>query len=331
LAVKTDSAPEDTQVRLKRTRIDEYTKDKAWVFQLDDADFTSPNTVFEFSACVPTREAEFKLTVKDKEKDGFEEGAYYTLVVDGVTLLDQTRLIGNSQTHVFSGVDSTASPTGVPSVAPTPIPTVAPVPATKAPIAPCVDDPDFAYKGDSEKKCDWAGENSKRCEKTYQGLPIYAYCPETCDVCSASPTAAPISPTEAPVEGPPTTPCNDDSDFKFKGDGQKDCDWVGEKPSERCEKEWKQIPLSNYCPETCDICSASPTAAPTAAIYPTETPVASPPPTATPPCVDDDSFSWKGNGCEWVAGKPDKRCDKLYKQTTPLSVYCPVTCDSCDL
>ena len=51
----------------------------------------------------------------------------------------------------------------------------------------------------------------------------------------------------APVAGTSVvtpTPCKDDPEFRFKQERDKTCEWVAEKPLERCEKEWKRIEIT---------------------------------------------------------------------------------------
>lgn len=51
-------------------------------------------------------------------------------------------------------------------------------------------------------------------------------------------------------------------------------------------------------------------------------------------CKDDMSFRFQGNpdkSCNWVAMKPDKRCDKSdVNDEKTVKEACPVTCDACD-
>ena len=140
-----------------------------------------------------------------------------------------------------------------------------------------------------------------------------------------------IDPTSAPVVPPP--PCIDDSTFRFKQERDKTCEWVAEKPPERCVKEWKQIDLSYYCPRSCGLCepSPSPSTPPTGApsTPPTAAPVTAPPTGCDPElCFNDPDFKHKNCGkydCDWVAKNPDSRCAKK-------NVYssCPESCATSD-
>ena len=62
-----------------------------------------------------------------------------------------------------------------------------------------------------------------------------------------------VSSTDAP-SGAPTSDCVDNPNFTHQGDNSKDCDWVAERPDNRCKKEWKQISVKVWCPVTCDHC-----------------------------------------------------------------------------
>jgi len=67
-------------------------------------------------------------------------------------------------------------------------------------------------------------------------------------------------PSDIPSDVPsdvPTIPCVDDPSFRHKGEQDKDCDWVAEKPEQRCKKKYKKILLSVYCPVACDACGAN--------------------------------------------------------------------------
>jgi len=55
------------------------------------------------------------------------------------------------------------------------------------------------------------------------------------------------------------------------------------------------------------------------------------PPFVVPGCSDDLNLSFNNNSnknCNWVANKPDKRCDMMW-QGRVLSEWCPVACDTC--
>merc|ERR1719487_2880649 len=122
---------------------------------------------------------------------------------------------------------------------------------------------------------------------------------------------APAPVTSAPVVTP--TPCKDDPEFRFKQERDKTCEWVAEKPIERCEKEWKRIDLSYYCPRSCGLCEPSPA--------PSSPPSGSPstPPSAAPTgcdpelCFNNPDFKHQNCGkfdCDWVAKKTESRCYK---------------------
>ena len=243
----------------------------------------------------------------------------------------------------------TAEPTDAPIPSPAPVAPVAPTDApTDAPVAPtvptCEDDPDFLFSNEPGRDCAWVGNKpDKRCTNEWNGVPLAFFCPVTCDACDDSfPTEEPTSSPVAP-SAPTDAPCAD-GDLAYGGDASKDCDWVAKKPNNRCVKEYKNIPLSNYCPNTCGACPSDPTEAPTdspvapvAPSAPTDAPTGVPtesPIVPTPtvePCEDDENFKHGGDNkkdCDWVAEKAYNRCDKEY-QNIPLWMYCPVACDAC--
>ena len=168
--------------------------------------------------------------------------------------------------------------------------------------------------------------------------------------------------TAAPMVTP--TPCKDDPDFRFKQERDKTCEWVAEKPLQRCEKEWKRIDLSYYCPRACDLCgpSPAPSTPPSGApsTPPTAAPVTAAPSGCNPElCFNDPDFKHKACAkfdCDWVAKNPDSRCEKenVYSScpescTTSAfcldvaskpgskgcagdnAVLCPISCGLCDL
>ena len=114
--------------------------------------------------------------------------------------------------------------------------------------------------------------------------------------------------TPSPTSTLAPVPCEDDPDFAFRDNSDWDCEWVAKKLTKRCEKEWNRIPLSAFCPLTCDTCddddSVLPTAAPIDSTpttfptpipsVPTEEPTESPPspfPTTIPDCSELDCAS----------------------------------------
>ena len=148
---------------------------------------------------------------------------------------------------------------------------------------------------------------------------------------------APAPVTSAPVVTP--TPCKDDPEFRFKQERDKTCEWVAEKPLERCEKEWKRIELSYYCPRSCGVCGPSPAPSSPPSGSPSTPPTAAPvtpAPTGCDPelCFNNPDFKHQNCGkfdCKWVAKKTESRC---YKEDNNkgLTVFaeCPESCAASD-
>ena len=137
--------------------------------------------------------------------------------------------------------------------------------------------------------------------------------PKPTPIVTARPTPAPNSgPTKNPTSGPTLAPvddisdqCMDDSEFRYKNDDAKDCNWVGEKKKKRCAEYQKGTnePLFKYCPTSCDAVG-----------------------------VDDPNFKWKGEkkkDCDWVRKDPSKYCTKEYGGSGRVFNFCPEACDAC--
>merc|ERR1712146_806024 len=112
LITKTDSQPEQTRLRLKDKTQNE------WVQKGNYGDYSAPNTLYTGAICVP--DSCFLLMVQDKGKNGFGNGGYYSLVVDGETLVDQHSNIGKLEKTDFC----------------TPLPGTSPSPPVSAPTLP---------------------------------------------------------------------------------------------------------------------------------------------------------------------------------------------------
>ena len=214
LSIMTDSKPAETRVRLK----DNNTKE--WLKKGNYGDYSSPLTLYTESLCVV--DSCFALQVQDKGKNGFGNGGYYSLVVDGETLVDQHSDIGKLEKTSFC----------------TPAPGTSPSPPVSAPTTPpggCEDASSFKVKNKT-RDCSWvASKKTQRCKKFSEN------CPVTCGTCGASPSP--------PVSAPTTPPggCEDASSFKVKNK-TRDCSWVASKKTQRCKK------FSENCPVTCGTC-----------------------------------------------------------------------------
>lgn len=136
------------------------------------------------------------------------------------------------------------------------------------------------------------------------------------------------------------TPCKDDPEFRFKQEREKTCVWVAEKPLERCEKQWKQVDLKEYCPRSCGVCGPSPAPSTPPSGEPSTPPTGAPstPPSAAPTgcdpelCFNDPDFKHQNCGkfdCKWVGKKTESRCYKEVGKLTVLQV-CPESCAASD-
>jgi len=93
LSVMTDSNPNELRLKLRN----ENTKE--WLLVVGKKDYTEPNTLYTENICQP--ESCFKLMMTDKGKDGFDSGGYYSLVVDGETLIDERADYGKKEITKF--------------------------------------------------------------------------------------------------------------------------------------------------------------------------------------------------------------------------------------
>ena len=85
----TDSISADNRAKLKDKSNGDWLLKKQW------KDYASPNTLYVESLCV--EDSCFQLQIEDKSGDGFGSGGYYSLVVDGQTIVDQHSDIGKKE------------------------------------------------------------------------------------------------------------------------------------------------------------------------------------------------------------------------------------------
>ncbi len=154
------------------------------------------------------------------------------------------------------------------------------------------------------------------------------------DIPSSVPSSLPSSnptlssaPSSVPSEGPsnsssptdaPSVDCVDDDTFRVNNNPSLSCSWVGTwKTEERCLLG-KGKKAYDFCVATCNAaCQPPPTMGPTF--------IAS-----NNRCQNDDSWKYKfsGQGCDWVAVKPRRRCKKFDPSTdVKAKVACPGACD----
>lgn len=178
MSIRTDSNPQDSRYKLQDRGAKKWLKKGKW------GEYSSPNTLYTETICNP--DSCFKLIMEDKGKDGMTNGGYYSLVVDGETLVNQRSDFGKKEITSFcTPLSNDPQP-----VSPTPAP-VSPTPGTPTQDPSCEDAVSFPVKK-KIRDCAWvAKKKTKRCKK------YGAYCPVTCDECPTTP--APVNPTPAPV------------------------------------------------------------------------------------------------------------------------------------
>ena len=136
-------------------------------------------------------------------------------------------------------------------------------------------------------------------------------------------------PVSSPVAAPsPITSCVDDPTWAGKFNVDHTCDYVALKPDRRCNWENSDGVKANIaCPLACDPdCTSSPVASPSSA--PVVSPVASPT-TPQAECTNDDTWAGKMNvahTCDYVALKPERRCNWENSDGVKANVACPLAC-----
>jgi len=108
----------------------------------------------------------------------------------------------------------------------------------------CKDDSSFRFNGDPTKTCEWvkAKKTEKRCKQTDNSNKLVKQsCPLTCSNC---------------YDDPDDNECEDDESFMLNGDPKKTCDWIKNKPTNRCKKmdEITGEAAAESCPVVCDNC-----------------------------------------------------------------------------
>ena len=206
---------------------------------------------------------------------------------------------------------------------------------------PCENDEFFRFKDQSDKDCDWIGNNPQRtsnyCSKESNGELVSASCPESCGKC-----------------------CNEDESFRWKGANQRDCAWVGKTPTRSgryCPKKNTNGRLvSESCPKSCGECCKDDVffhleGEPTSGCkwvgdsqqrVETYCPQISNgklvsqwcPRACMKCCIEDESFRWKDTSdwdCAWIAKTPTRVgnfCDRTQNKV-PVSESCPRACGVC--
>eukprot|EP00547_Thalassionema_nitzschioides_P000832 CAMPEP_0194199924 /NCGR_PEP_ID=MMETSP0156-20130528/753_1 /TAXON_ID=33649 /ORGANISM="Thalassionema nitzschioides, Strain L26-B" /LENGTH=499 /DNA_ID=CAMNT_0038924875 /DNA_START=51 /DNA_END=1550 /DNA_ORIENTATION=+ len=152
---------------------------------------------------------------------------------------------------------------------PVPSPVAAPVAAPVAPPTggPCVNDPTWEGKFNTEHDCDYVNvDPNTRCRfENSDGIKASDACLEACGNCSspvsppvarptAPPTSAPTpSPTSSPVAAPTGGSCVNDPTWTGKFNAAHTCDYIGEDPGFRCGWENSDgITARDACLEACD-------------------------------------------------------------------------------
>lgn len=108
--------------------------------------------------------------------------------------------------------------------------------------------------------------------------------------------------------------CADDLTWRFKGEEDKDCAWVGRNANNRCDRTVQGVPSRHYCPGICNDCGDDRNTNPDE-------------------CSNDPDFRFnleETKDCLWVGRNPNNRCERSWKGS-PISTWCPEYCGGCEI
>ncbi len=117
----------------------------------------------------------------------------------------------------------------------------------------CMDNPSFRFEGASTQNCEWVASKftSFRCSETG----VVENCPATCNPdCDNESTSPPTSDFDDDGKYDDDDDnydevCGNNPNFRFQGEPDKNCEWVGQKfTSFRCS----EAEVSENCPGTCN-------------------------------------------------------------------------------
>jgi hypothetical protein len=149
----------------------------------------------------------------------------------------------------------------------------------------CADDLEYKFKGRNIKTCkDWVALNTEeRCRllDPRTETHVFEHCRYTCSMCT----------------------CEDDSNFRWLDDQNKDCNWVKKRITKRCNKG----DIADHCISTC----------------------------SSECCKDNPAFEmWGKTGCGWVDNYGSTSVNSIYKRKQRckrqrIARNCPETCGKC--
>jgi len=132
----------------------------------------------------------------------------------------------------------------------------------------CTDKSNFGFRGNEEKDCDWVATNTDdRCKKKIKKsgkTRVFEICRMTCGDCESNEEDSGSNEDEDEDEEDSNSnedelDCKDD-DFGFKGNDDKNCDWVRRKIEKKglifCNKRVnkKNEKIKDFCKMTCERC-----------------------------------------------------------------------------
>jgi len=127
-------------------------------------------------------------------------------------------------------------------------PTSAPIEPPTSPPSPdssCTDDSTLRYRNKKHLNCEWVGKQpDKRCKRDWKKKKLRDFCPSSCEACG----------DDDDDNEEDDDVCRDDPSFRYKNDEDRTCKWVSKKLRKRCNLDWKDSKVYEYCPETCDEC-----------------------------------------------------------------------------
>jgi hypothetical protein len=100
----------------------------------------------------------------------------------------------------------------------------------------CKDSSEFRFNDKPTKNCQkfLRKKTKRKCQRKWNGKPVSQWCPSTCSTVGLGPC------------------CKDSMDFRFNNLPKMDCAlFLKKKTNERCQREWRGLPVADWCPQTC--------------------------------------------------------------------------------
>jgi len=100
----------------------------------------------------------------------------------------------------------------------------------------CKDSSEFRFNDKATLNCKkfLQKKTKHRCRREWNGKLVSQWCPNTCSTVGLGPC------------------CKDSRDFRFDDKPKMDCvQFLKKKTNKRCQREWRGLPVADWCPKTC--------------------------------------------------------------------------------